>query len=72
MIIIPSGFLVPTKGDGALTIYDLNDEEPYTGYTVTSDSEGEWFYHRAIWLDMDGDGRDDIVTCRAQKPIFGK
>ena len=74
MVIIPSGFLVPTKGEGALTIFDLSagggdSDRPYQ---VTSASDGTWFYHRAVWLDMNGDGRTDIVTCRANKPLFGK
>lgn len=30
-----------------------------------------WFYHQAIWYDMNGDGRLDLLTARATKPIFG-
>ena len=50
---------------------------PYQGpYTVTRKSGGDWFYHRVLWQDMDGDGDLDIITCRAREPavpiIFGK
>lgn len=32
---------------------------------------GGWFYHRAYFHDMDGDGCQDVVTARAYKPILG-
>lgn len=69
MVIAPSGFLVPTKGNGALTVYDLSLAQP-VGYQITK-TDQEWFYHRVVWIDMDGDGKQDAVTCRAQKPLFG-
>lgn len=74
MVIIPSGFLVPTKGQGALTVFDLSGTSPSQEgpFPVTSGSDGTWFYHRAVWLDMDGDGLKDIVACRANKPLFGE
>lgn len=68
-MVIPSGFLVPTKGSGALTVLDLNNG---AAYPMTANNDGEWFYHRVIWIDMDGDGLEDIVTCRAHKPFFGE
>ena len=72
MVAIPSGFLVPTKGQGALTIFDLNNADSIsTPYQINPNGDGDWFYHRTVWLDMDGDGKEDIVTCRAQKPLFG-
>ena len=30
--------------------------------------EDEWFYHRAIWVDLTGDGRQSILTARAKIP----
>lgn len=68
-MVVPSGFLVPTKGDGALTIYDLRLAAKVP-YQITKTRE-QWFYHRVVWLDMDNDGKLDAVTCRAQKPLFG-
>ncbi|XP_067949728.1 uncharacterized protein [Watersipora subatra] len=73
MAVIPSGFLVPSKTKGALTVFDLNTKESMqTAYQLTSGDDSDWFYHRALWLDMDGDGKEDLVTCRAKKPIFGQ
>eukprot|EP00588_Corethron_pennatum_P022251 CAMPEP_0194318074 /NCGR_PEP_ID=MMETSP0171-20130528/14717_1 /TAXON_ID=218684 /ORGANISM="Corethron pennatum, Strain L29A3" /LENGTH=825 /DNA_ID=CAMNT_0039074867 /DNA_START=109 /DNA_END=2586 /DNA_ORIENTATION=- len=30
--------------------------------------EGRWFYHKAVWVDLTGDGRLSILTARAQRP----
>ncbi len=30
----------------------------------------EWFYHRALWRDMNGDGRIDALTSRAQQIVI--
>lgn len=35
------------------------------------DEEG-WFYHRAIWIDLTGDGRQSVLTARAKRPPFIK
>ncbi|KAJ3217949.1 hypothetical protein HDU67_006977 [Dinochytrium kinnereticum] len=65
------GFLVPGKSNGGIFF------SPKTGPTT----QGNWinlftnnngyFYHRAIVTDVDGDGLPDILTCRANKPLFG-
>lgn len=66
------GFLVPGKSVGgvALLSYDGGDY-----YQLTKNAgnplNGAWFYHTAFWMDMDGDGLDDVVTARATKPILG-
>ena len=75
MLVIPDGFLVPFKTDGAVKLMDItNKTGPYI--ISESDSSGDWFYHRVEWHDMDGDGDMDMVTCRAREPvipvIFGK
>jgi hypothetical protein len=66
-LLVAGGFLVPGKATGALTLIEIE-----TGATrhLTTPKKG-WFYHRAEWLDMNNDGRLDIVTARANKPIFG-
>ena len=30
--------------------------------------EEGWFYHRSIWIDLTGDGRESILTARAKRP----
>ncbi len=37
---------------------------------LSSPSTG-YFYHKADWYDVDGDGLLDLITARATKPLFG-
>ncbi|KAL4225728.1 hypothetical protein ACF0H5_016417 [Mactra antiquata] len=76
-IVIPDGFLVPFKTKGAIKIMEITNGNINGPYTLSeTDSAGDWFYHRVEWFDMDGDGDQDIVTCRAREPaiplLFGK
>ena len=66
--LICGGFLVPGKSQGALSLYDLGQ-----GKIVRqlSSPKKDYWYHHAIWVDMNGDGRLDILTARAKKPMFG-
>lgn len=77
-VVIPFGFLVPTKGKGGLYYYPFSKEDRSVIGTsepilLTRDNEEdiEWFYHRVRFIDLNGDGRDDLLTCRTEKPIFG-
>ncbi|XP_052799628.1 uncharacterized protein LOC128231181 [Mya arenaria] len=77
MLAIPDGFLVPFKTNGAVKLVDISTPGSSQGpYVLTDHSSGDWFYHRVEWHDMDGDGDQDIVTCRAREPvvpvIFGR
>lgn len=38
------------------------------GYDIQSEDESGWFYHRSIWIDLTGDGRQSILTARAKRP----
>lgn len=71
-IVVAGGFLVPTKDHGSLTLFDLSVAPP-TKHVLTSNTEdSKWFYHRAEWRDMNGDGLVDLVTCRARVHVLGR
>ena len=40
--------------------------------TDTDVGDSGWFYHRANWIDLTGDGRLSILTARAKRPSFLK
>jgi hypothetical protein len=67
VLIASGGFLVPWKSTGAVALFDLD-----SGATVqiTTNQEG-YFYHRSLFYDVNGDGLMDVITARANKPIFG-
>ena len=72
-IAAPGGFLVPGKQDGAVKIIDISGAKPKT-YDITSNPNGNdfyWFYHTVLWRDMNGDGRMDAVTARANIDTWG-
>jgi hypothetical protein len=75
-LIVAGGFLVPTKNHGGLFYYPFSTKDrsainknPPIVLTRVGDS---WFYHRVRFVDMNGDGQKDLLTCRANKPIFGQ
>ncbi|KAK3103545.1 hypothetical protein FSP39_020030 [Pinctada imbricata] len=70
MVAVPDGFLVPFKGDGHIYLIDVSSSVPGGPYKLTDHTEGQWFYHRVVWKDMDGDGDMDILTCRAREPVI--
>jgi hypothetical protein len=70
---VAGGFLVPGKGRGAVSLLPLRSDAPFWAHApvkLTADRPG-WFYHRAMWRDMDGDGGLDVVTARGRKSAFG-
>ncbi|ESP02367.1 hypothetical protein LOTGIDRAFT_205101 [Lottia gigantea] len=73
MLTVSGGFLVPLKTHGMIELLDYSSEPPKGPYRITDEAtDSKWFYHRVMWLDMNGDGRLDAVTCRAEKPVvFG-
>lgn len=66
-MIIPEGFLVPFKTNGAVELYDTYKKELRP---LTSPKKGYW-YHRVEFWDYNHDGRLDIVTARAKKGMMG-
>ncbi len=80
-VVVPEGFLSADK-PGRLVLIDVDSPER-TEYLIadagTRDPvcrdgrvENErWFYHQALFHDMDGDGLKDIITARASfKPFL--
>lgn len=73
-IVVPQGFH-PADRQGRLTIIDVHTQDEYVvdqstqspgGFTFPLDpANSPRFYHRALFIDMDGDGRRDIVTVRS-------
>jgi hypothetical protein len=79
-VVVPGGFLATPKA-GRFTIVNVDDpaRPEYVvaaAGTATPDcSDGvvrneRWFYHQALFHDMDGDGLKDIVTARANLMPF--
>eukprot|EP00578_Thalassiosira_sp_NH16_P014276 CAMPEP_0181112156 /NCGR_PEP_ID=MMETSP1071-20121207/19666_1 /TAXON_ID=35127 /ORGANISM="Thalassiosira sp., Strain NH16" /LENGTH=753 /DNA_ID=CAMNT_0023196113 /DNA_START=505 /DNA_END=2763 /DNA_ORIENTATION=- len=80
-LLVTDGFLVPGKDKGGLYVVRNpgNSESEWRvclsgvtnlqGATINA-GESDWFYHRAIWLDMTGDGRQSILAARAKLPLF--
>ncbi|NJM10255.1 MAG: VCBS repeat-containing protein [Bdellovibrionaceae bacterium] len=59
--LISSGFLVPWKATGAVSFLDTS------GYVhPLTRNKFQYFYHRAVFVDLTGTGRRDILTARAK------
>ena len=64
VILAAGGFLVPTHDTGEVVLID-----PSTGLvTPVARPKPEYFYHKAILQDMNGDGLVDILAARAKVP----
>lgn len=61
------GFLVPGHGTGTINLFDVSDPNSPVGTQVSTDKKN-WFYHKIVWYDVDGDGLLDIVAARATAP----
>jgi hypothetical protein len=64
-VLISGGFLVPGRGNGGLwwSAWDKNT----AGTTVELFRGRGYFYHQAVFYDVNQDGQMDILTCRANK-----
>lgn len=70
--LMAGGFLVPTKSNGGIWYVNTSsaDSLQTPPLMLTTEDPG-WFYHRAVFADLTGDGKLDIVSCRANKPLIG-
>jgi hypothetical protein len=64
-LLVCDGFLVPTKDRGGLYIVKNPGHETEWTIALTAPRD-RWFYHRAVWMDLTGDGRQSILTARCQ------
>lgn len=72
-LLVCDGFLVPTKDRGGL--YVVKNPGHKTEWTVCLTKQHDrWFYHRAVWVDLTGDGRKSILTarCKVSTVLDGK
>jgi len=71
-LLVTDGFLVPGKDNGGLYVVknpgnSISEEQICLTGEVQSQN---WFYHRAIWMDITGDGRQSILAARAKFPLM--
>jgi hypothetical protein len=69
-LLVCDGFLVPGKDRGGVYIVKNpgNAQAEWTiRLTSASDAHSHrWFYHRATWVDLTGDGRLSVLTARCR------
>src|SRR6185436_12722606 len=66
-VVVGSGFLTPGSTTGAVTVANLFNQELFAIVATKKD----YFYHKVLFTDVNGDGRLDAVAARAKKPIIG-
>ena len=67
-LLVADGFLVPGKDRGGIYVVKNPGHEQLEWTISMTDpySTDRWFYHKAIWIDLTGDGRQSILTARAK------
>lgn len=83
-VVVPGGFLA-TPRPGRITLVNLDDPKRgeyvvvesgtgtpdcTAGKTADKIKNDHWFYHYALFHDMDGDGLKDLITARASLMPF--
>ena len=67
----PTGYLPTGSQNDSLWVIDVSDWDNPVLHDLLPDRTDEFFYHRIVWKDMDGDGRKDALTSRARVPPAG-
>jgi hypothetical protein len=70
-VLAAGGFLVPGKSNGGIWFSPRGKDNTQGEWVPLYHDKHGFFYHRAFIMDVDGDGQDDILSCRATKSLFG-
>ena len=72
-LVVCDGFLVPLHSTGGVYLLETNCTGPLqmANRIELTTPKTSWFYHMTQWRDMNGDGKLDLITARATKPILG-
>ena len=67
-LLVADGFLIPGKDRGGIYVVNnpAHKESEWSIELTDSFSTERWFYHKAVWVDLTGDGRRSILTARAK------
>lgn len=67
-LLVADGFLVPGKDRGGIYVVNnpAHEESEWSIPLTDPFSTDRWFYHKSIWVDLTGDGRQSILTARAK------
>jgi len=67
-LLVADGFLVPGKDRGGIYVVNnpAHKESEWSIPLTDPLSADRWFYHKSIWVDLTGDGRQSILTARAK------
>jgi len=69
-LLVGSGFLVPTHGHGGMWVMEDSDRPAHLKAPVKisqpsiAPAGADWFYHVGSLIDMNGDGKLDVLTSR--------
>lgn len=67
-LLVADGFLVPGKDRGGIYVVK-NPAHKQSEWSISLTdpfSTDRWFYHKSVWVDLTGDGRQSILTARAK------
>ena len=61
-------FVAPSKATGSVILLDVTNPTNVQR-TIISEPDNDFFYHHAVFIDINGDGRKDILAARALKSL---
>jgi hypothetical protein len=67
-VVVGSGFLIPGYKTGTISLVDVATGDTQSIVKPKTD----FFYHQAVWADVNNDGRLDIITARAKLGWLGQ